>query len=68
MYSLESEFKTKPKSYFLKEKYFWQQRISSIVAMCPADTNAHALKSVLFTIFSPKFPQLKDIQDRCEQY
>ena len=32
--------------------------------MCPADTKAHALKSVLFTILVPKFPQLKDIQDR----
>jgi len=32
--------------------------------MCPADTNAHASKSFLFTILVPKFPQLKDIQDR----
>ena len=56
----------KTEKSFLKEKYFWQQRISSIAALCPADTNAHALKSVLLTILVPKFPQLKDIQDRCK--
>ena len=42
--------------------------LSSIVVMCPADTNAHALKSVLFITLVPKFPQLKDIQDRWQLF
>ena len=35
------------------------------MALCPADTDAVASNSFLFTIFIPKFPQLKAIQDRC---
>ena len=58
----------KTEKSFLKGKYFWQQRLSSIAALCPADTDAYASKSVLFTIFIPKFPQLKDKQDRCQKY